>query len=162
MERVLVFDLAGERHALPAAGVLKVVEMGPLSRLPRLPPCVVGITHHRGRVVTVVDLAQLIKPSAPPTNTATGRLILAEKGGLNVGLLTGPVAEITSLDPAAGSPPVRPGTLVARVHVHQGQALNLLNAELLFNRIGRLCLAEDTPLLVQSASALPAGASTPL
>jgi len=156
MELVLVFDLAGERHALPAAGVLKVVEMGPLSRLPRLPDCVVGITHHRGRVVTVVDLCQLVKPGAAPTPVETGRLILVEKGGLNVGLLTGPVAEIISLDPATGSAPVRNGSLVARVHVHQGVALNLLNAELLFNRIGRLCLTEDTPPKVQPASAHPA------
>ena len=75
-----------------------------------------------------------------------------------MGLLTGPVAEITSLDPATGSAPVRPGTLVSRVHVHAGQALNLLNEELLFTRIGRLCLAEDIPSLRQPASALPAGA----
>ena len=159
MELVLVFDLAGELHGLSAAGVVRVVEMGPLSRLPRLPAPVRGITHHRGRVVTVVDLALLVDPKAQPTPPHTGRLILLDKGGGTVGLLTGPVAEIMSLDVSQGSPPVREGTLVARVHLHQGRALNLLDPDLLFTRIGKLCQADDSALPRRpSAVALPQGA----
>ncbi|MBI5497769.1 MAG: chemotaxis protein CheW [Deltaproteobacteria bacterium] len=158
MELLLVFELGGEAHAVPAAEVVKVVEPGSIAALPRLPPQVRGITHHRGRVMTVVDLGLVVSSRFPAQDVTRGRLLLMERGGGSVALLVGVVREIVSLAPEAGTPPAREGGAIARIHVHQGRALNVLDTELIFNRIGGLCQAEDSPPRRTSAIAHPAGA----
>lgn len=55
--RVLTFDLAGERWGIALERVREVVSHAPITRVPFLPPAIVGVTNLRGRVVPVVDLA---------------------------------------------------------------------------------------------------------
>jgi chemotaxis signal transduction protein len=139
MELSLVFRLCGELYALPAADVLKVVEPGPVSRLPRLPAAILGISHYRGRVLTVVDLAVLILGRADAVPPAQGRLILMERSGSNVALWAGSVADLVALDRTQSSPPLRASSLVLRVHLHQGHAVGVLHTEHLLSRIAKLC-----------------------
>jgi len=154
LEAALVFDLGGELFALPASDVVKVVELGPLSRLPRLPKAVLGISHHRGRIITVVDLGTFML-NKPCQDLAHSRLILLERNGRQVGLLTGPVDEIVLLAPGSGAAPLKESGLVARIHVHHGRALHMVSTDPLLSSIDRLCQS-DAPAR-HAATSVPAG-----
>ncbi|MBN2360289.1 MAG: chemotaxis protein CheW, partial [Deltaproteobacteria bacterium] len=49
----IVVSAAGQLFGFRAREVLKVIEVGAIARVPRLPQAVVGITPYRGRIVTV-------------------------------------------------------------------------------------------------------------
>lgn len=144
LEAALVFDLGGELFALPAADVVKVVELGPLSRLPRLPRAVLGISHHRGRIVTVVDLGTLLR-DRPCTDLAHARLILLERNARQVGLLTGSVDEMVNFAPGTGAAPLKDDGLITRIHIHHGRAVHMLSTDPLLSSIDRLCQS-DAPV----------------
>lgn len=125
----LIFHIGGEEYLIEATDVLKVVEVSRLNRLPRLPPTVLGITQHRGRVATVFDLGALLfdRPAVDPRalRSETARIILLDRGQRNNGLLVEAIDEITSV--ALGSS--RNGPVPAlRVVQHRGRALHALQA----------------------------------
>lgn len=156
----LVFELHGQPYALPAKHVLKVVDLGPLVSLPRLPAAVRGISHHRGRVVTVVDLGLLLHPGAPPLPTR-GRTVLMASSGRELGLLVGEVREILELEPEDGSPPSRDGTPVIRLHAHGGRALQVLDPPRVLQRIGKLVQPDYATVPRRPAGAVAGGLTNP-
>jgi purine-binding chemotaxis protein CheW len=56
MQFVTVF-VAGEEVGLPVERVREIVEIRPVTRVPSMPPAILGVTNVRGRVVPVIDLA---------------------------------------------------------------------------------------------------------
>lgn len=131
LERALciLFSRGEDRYAVRADEVHKVIEPSWLNRLPRLPPAVVGITQHRGRVVTVVDIALLFGSRAPPRREAAAtRLVILERGQRHVGLWVDAVDQIANLR----LPPGEGGMAVIN---HAGEALCALDAEALVRRV---------------------------
>lgn len=128
----LLFRVGPERYALKALDVHKVVEPGWINRLPRLPKSVVGISQHRGRIVTVVDLAVFFG-EAPRrlTANAAARILVLDRGQRNLGLYVDAVEQIATvrLPPASAED----GPLA--VFQHQGAAVNALVAPALLGRI---------------------------
>ena len=74
-ERLLVVRLARQRWALRLADLAGVCEVPPLRLLPRVPHPVLGLAHRHGRVVTVLDLAALLRDG--PGEGAEALLLLA-------------------------------------------------------------------------------------
>jgi chemotaxis signal transduction protein len=125
----ILFTRGDDRYAVRADEVHKVTEPGWLNRLPRLPPAVVGITHHRGRVVTVVDLAVLFSSDPPPRReSSASRLVILERGQRHVALWVDAVDQIANLRVPAGEG----GMAVIN---HAGAALCALEAESLVRRV---------------------------
>jgi len=125
----LIFHVSGEEYLIPATDVLKVVEVSRLNRLPRLPAAVLGITQHRGRVVTVFDLGALLYGTASLAPNAlrsdAARVVLLDRGQRNHGFFVEAIDEITSV--ALGGS--RSGPVPAlRVVAHRGRALHVLQA----------------------------------
>jgi purine-binding chemotaxis protein CheW len=58
-ERVVVVEVGRERFGLPLSRLREIVRATPISRLPDLPACMLGICAVRGELVSVVDLAEL-------------------------------------------------------------------------------------------------------
>ena len=54
-ELLLIITIAGERVAIPAAGVESVVEIEAITPVPRAAPHVAGLSALRSRVLTVID-----------------------------------------------------------------------------------------------------------
>ena len=52
----LTFHIAGEEYAVPVDRVSRVVEIGPITKVPSMPACIRGLMNLRGSVVGVVDL----------------------------------------------------------------------------------------------------------
>jgi len=59
--------VAGGRYAFAAHLVTEVVRLGPLTRLPSAPPFLLGVFTHRGEILPVLDLGELLLRRASPT-----------------------------------------------------------------------------------------------
>ena len=140
MERALclLFRAGGERFAIRAADVQKVTPAGQLSRLPLLPPALLGITQVRGRVVTVVDAAALLA-AGRCLHTDDARLLILERPVRHLGLLVDAVDEIESLRlPTDLSQLARAGRRALRIAQHKGRALPLVDVAALVDQANSL------------------------
>ncbi len=109
--------IAGGRYAVAMDRVAEVGRPPRLTRVPGLPGWVLGLANWRGRVLAVLDLAEML--GGPPSATGTagtaavgqqpGRLLVLADGAARVGLLTDGVDGAARLDAAACPPPVLPG-----------------------------------------------------
>lgn len=155
-ERVLcvLCRAGGERLAVPARDVHKVVDRPQLTRMPRLPEAILGITHHRGRIVTVVDAVPLLglerapPPSAPgagadatvPPSAARpaalvgeARVLVLDRGTRQLGLWVDGVDEVEALRIGADLPAGPSKAL--RIAQHRGQAVLAVDADKLVELI---------------------------
>jgi purine-binding chemotaxis protein CheW len=131
---VLLFRAGGERAAVRAADVQKVTPVGHVSRLPRLPDVVTGITQHRGRVVTVVDAAALLFSTAlstAPESKLSARLLILERPVRHLALRVDAVDEIEAVRLSSDLP--QAGLACLRVTQHKGKALQVLDVEKLMD-----------------------------
>src|SRR5690606_32186615 len=62
----LLFELDGDRYALPARDVVEVLPLVALKQIPDAPPGVAGVMDYRGHAVPVLDLSALVagRPAA--------------------------------------------------------------------------------------------------
>jgi purine-binding chemotaxis protein CheW len=61
----------GGRYAFEASLVTEVVRVGPLTRLPAAPSFLPGVFTHRGEVLPVLDIGQLVGHPAIPIRSST-------------------------------------------------------------------------------------------
>lgn len=84
---VVVVRLGGSRYALPMDSVAEVGRPPALTRVPGLPGWLAGVANWRGRVLSIIDLRPLL--GAPATGLdRRARLVVLNRGGVPVGLLT--------------------------------------------------------------------------
>jgi chemotaxis-related protein WspB len=106
---VLVFQVGGERYAIPCEKLVEVIPMVKLRTLAQSPPWLAGIFTLRGALVPVVDLCRLML-GTPCPDRFSSRIMLAKIGERVVGLLAERVTEavpMTGRRPAvavAGTP----------------------------------------------------------
>ncbi len=128
----LLFRSAGERYAVKAQDVLKVIGHSRLCRLPRLPKAILGITHHRGRIVTVFDASVLLLAGPVRPKTDSARVLVLDRGARNLGLLVDAVDEIQTLKlqgrPVEGIPSLN-------VVQHGGQAIHAVDTDRLLEAL---------------------------
>ena len=90
--------IASETYAMPVEHVLGVADIGQISAVPRARPELLGLWNRRGRILPVVDLAQLlgVTRTGPPE-----RVLIAEARGHQACFAIDDVSEIGELgDPA--------------------------------------------------------------
>src|SRR3972149_6549467 len=56
---LLVFSLPGERYGIETTHVLEVICLRELTPVPCMPPVILGVVNHRGRILPVLDLRGL-------------------------------------------------------------------------------------------------------
>ncbi len=137
----LICKVGSDLFAIAALDVLKVVDAGRLGRLPRLPPAVAGITHHRGRVVTVVELAPLVGISLDQEarDPRRERVLIIDRGHRNVGLRVGAVLEIAATHSVAA-----PGTRGSgRLIPYRDHAVTLLDTDVLWARLREIAGGDE-------------------
>jgi chemotaxis signal transduction protein len=140
-DRVLcVLCRAGtERLAVQARDVHKVVERARITRMPRLPAAFVGITHHRGRIVTVIDAVALLRLQPGDRKVQDVRVLVLERGQRHLGLMVDAVDEVEPMRLGADLPfldgPGGPNKAL-RIAQHQGKAVLAVDADRLVELIG--------------------------
>lgn len=94
----LVFHAGTDAFFVPALDVHKIVDAPTPTRLPRLHRAIAGAVHHRGRVVTMVDLAALLTYKAASQLVGrAARMLLFERPGSHIGVRVDRVEGITRL-----------------------------------------------------------------
>jgi len=126
--RHVLFRVSRERFALPLDAVREVVlPQPPFARVPRSGGAVRGVMNLRGRVVAVVDLAELMGLTPQPLVAGTGQVVILELHQRALGLLIGGVLGVEPLDAGVTS-----GDAVVRgVAPGVGGAVTLLAPEAL-------------------------------
>lgn len=104
--QLVVFQLG---HELYGADIAAVREVGPLqrvTRVPRTPRYIEGVTNLRGRVIPVVDLRRRL--GLPVTAaTKTTRIAVAELEGGQVGMIVDAVLEVLRVPTESIEPPTQ-------------------------------------------------------
>lgn len=139
-ELFIVVLVAGQHLGLSARQVLKVIEVGPIARLARLPRAVVGITPYRGRIITVLDLAVIIGQEREQAAEQAGqRIVILDSGSRNVGLLVDSVEVISTVELAEQRRGVSEDDVVVEMAVHGDHAMGLIDGQRLSKLIAGLC-----------------------
>lgn len=101
--RHVVFRVEKERYALPLSSVREVVNPpAEFSRVPRAPKAVTGVMNLRGRVVTVVELGQLLGHDG--ALSPGQKIVLLDRGRRDIGLLVTDVEGIESIERIGPAP----------------------------------------------------------
>ncbi len=109
----LGFSLAEELYAIELLRIREIIEHLPITRVPGMPPPVLGVINLRGRVVPVVDLAVKLGLGPRPLTRWTCFIIVdAQQDGERVplGLLVDSVSEVLDLGAGDIQPPPAFGT----------------------------------------------------
>jgi purine-binding chemotaxis protein CheW len=125
-DRWVVFRVGLERYALPLSAVREVVPPNPpFARVPRVGAAVRGVMNLRGRVVAVVDLAELMGLPPQPLQGGLGQVLILDREKRALGLLIGVVLGV---EPLAGGD-AAPAGLVGGVSTGRAGAVTLLRVE---------------------------------
>jgi purine-binding chemotaxis protein CheW len=127
--RHVLFQVGGERFALPLQAIREVVTpQPPFARVPRTSEAVRGAMNLRGRVVAVVDLAPLVGLAGQRLLPGQGQVVVLDRERRGLGLLVEGVLGVETLEPPerGGEGPVVRGVASVR-----GAAVTVLDPEAL-------------------------------
>jgi purine-binding chemotaxis protein CheW len=96
MTDYVTFTTAGQLFGLPIEHVQDVFTLAHITRVPLAGPEIAGVLNLRGRIVTVIDLANRLQLDAPRDATAP-MVIGIERGTESFGILVDRVGEVLSL-----------------------------------------------------------------
>ncbi|WP_067046755.1 chemotaxis protein CheW [Methanofollis ethanolicus] len=93
---VVEFEFTGERYALDIALAREIVEMVPITPVPRAPPHIAGIINLRGEITTVLNLSTILGiPEGEKQEHQKIIILVAEAaGGSNVGIIVDDVLAV--------------------------------------------------------------------
>ena len=96
---VLEFTLGTENYALDINIVREIVEMMPITAIPRAPVHITGVINLRGEIVNIVNLNTFLKlPDRPITKGQKIIVLMAEvAAGNNVGVIVDTVSSVTEI-----------------------------------------------------------------
>jgi purine-binding chemotaxis protein CheW len=96
---VVVFEVAGQLYALPAADVRELVRAVAIVPLPRAPAIVEGVINLRGKVVPVLDIRSRFRLPAKPVDP-DDHLLVASAGEYLVAVRADRAVNLVRLDRA--------------------------------------------------------------
>jgi purine-binding chemotaxis protein CheW len=96
--------LLGGRYAFEAPLVTEVVRLGPLTRLPAAPSFLPGVFTHRGEVLPVLDIGQLVGQGGVPIRAST-RAALVHCGPWKVAVVSEAVEGLVAIPRRNLEPP---------------------------------------------------------
>ncbi|HDQ72899.1 MAG TPA: chemotaxis protein CheW [Chloroflexi bacterium] len=102
--QVVVFSLAEENYGVDINAVEGIIKMQAITKVPKAPSFVEGITNLRGYVLPVIDLRKRFGlPAAEPDKET--RIVHVEMDGVRVGMLVDAVTEVLRVTEEDIEPP---------------------------------------------------------
>ncbi len=97
---ILEFDLGGESYAMDIQIAREIVEMLPITPIPRAPGHVTGLLNLRGEITTIINIHHLlgIKPSKPREEQNIMVLIPDAFENTSVGMIVDEVHSVLTVD----------------------------------------------------------------
>ncbi len=111
----LTFRLGQETFAIEVAKVREVLDLAPITAIPRTPEFMSGVINLRGSVVPVVDLRlcfEMAKTQSTRNTCIVVVEVLLDNESLVIGALADSVEEVVDLEPEQIQPPPRIGTRI--------------------------------------------------
>ncbi len=100
---LLLCTLANEQFALPMTEVREVVRWRVPTAIPGTPQPILGVIHHRGMVLPVLDPRLLLGIAQSPPTRST-RLLVVEQSGIHAGLVVDAVVDIVDVETSVIEP----------------------------------------------------------
>jgi purine-binding chemotaxis protein CheW len=129
---LLVFSIAGERYGIDTAHVLEVFPLREHTPVPCTPPFVLGVVHHRGWLLPILDLRQLFELANQGT-AEEGRVVAVAAGETRVGIFAEAIAGVVKIGghEVAPAPMAITGDRQSFVQGMTGEMVAVLNLEAL-------------------------------
>lgn len=130
---LVLLRVGADRYAVPITSVREILRVGRITSVSTAPPFVHGVINLRGVIMTVLDLRIFFGLEPGPVGVEA-RIIIAEGGGMVVGVLVEQVEEIVDLPAAQVKPPLSPakGTVedyIVGIAPHRDQMVVLVDLE---------------------------------
>ena len=96
---VVTFEMAGQHYALDIRLAREIVEMIPITPIPRSPSYITGIINLRGEITTILNLYQLLGLPDPGTSDGQKIVVLVPEAaeGSNVGVIVDNVHSVNQV-----------------------------------------------------------------
>jgi purine-binding chemotaxis protein CheW len=96
---VVEFELGGERYALDIQLAREIVEMIPITPIPRAPPYISGVINLRGEITNIMNLNTLLGLPNQDIRDNQKIIVLVPEaaGGSNVGIIVDDVSSVTQV-----------------------------------------------------------------
>lgn len=131
---VLIVMVGEERYGLPLGFLREIQKISTITRVPGVPPFILGVINLRGEVVSVLDPAVLLDVAGG--NGAVGkesRIVVAEVAGIVVGLRVEKVVRIAMVPPEAVRPRIAAAgstvTPLTGIVTHHGEVYPIVDIE---------------------------------
>ncbi len=114
-EKHLTFRLGGETYGIAILKVQEIINLVPVTRVPRTPGHVRGVINLRGKVFPVIDLRlKFGLPSAPPTEKTCIVVVqvLQADRSVVIGVMVDEVSEVLDIPASEIEPPPEFGAAV--------------------------------------------------
>ncbi|WP_049796258.1 chemotaxis protein CheW [Methanomassiliicoccus luminyensis] len=117
-EQIVSFRLGKETFGVKVAQVREIGKVQDITRIPRMPDFIEGVMNLRGQITTVVDLRKRfnIAPEDGQLRSAQSRIIVAEIGGNQLGLIVDAVEDVMRVPKQSITEP--PKNLITAVGVN--------------------------------------------
>jgi purine-binding chemotaxis protein CheW len=100
------FRLGRETFAIVVSQVREIRKVEDITRVPKLPPYIEGVMNLRGQITTVIDLKKRLNiASDGPARSTQSRIIVAEVGENQLGIIVDAVEDVMRVPKGSISPP---------------------------------------------------------
>lgn len=95
--RLLVFMLGDETYCVDVRQAKEVMRMPGTTRVPNVPPFVVGVANLRGEIISILELHYFFGVE-PKGKTRDARIIITDVSGENIGLMVDQVKDTLEIE----------------------------------------------------------------
>jgi purine-binding chemotaxis protein CheW len=137
--KLVQFKLGNESFGVKVEQIREIVKIGDVTSVPKMPSFIEGVMNLRGQITTIIDLRRRFDITGDEGRTYMSRIIVAEIGESQVGIIVDSVKDVIRVSPHTISSP--PKTISSKVDArfltgicrHQNGLLMLLDLDNLFS-----------------------------
>lgn len=118
--QVVLFELSGEVYGLDIATVREIIQMQPVTKVPKAPAYVEGVINLRGKVIPVIDLGKKFGMQQVE-RTKNNRIVVVNIQDATLGIIVDTVTEVLRL-PGDAIEPISDVVTSGRLDYLQGVA----------------------------------------
>jgi purine-binding chemotaxis protein CheW len=102
-EKLLIFDLASEKYAIPIHDIAQIIDLPPVTPVPNAPVFLAGIFSLRGRIVSVIDVARRL--GLEGMDHEAPKVVVLDLGADHFGLLVDRIDQVVDVNLSSLEPP---------------------------------------------------------
>ena len=96
-DRYLIFNIRDENYAIEIVYITEIVDIMPITVVPSIPDCIVGIINLRGTIIPIMDVRMRFGYETKEYDSRTCIVVL-ESGDISIGVIVDSVQEVARID----------------------------------------------------------------